>query len=64
MTNRDKLLNMSLYDLIMSLNGGKHCRLQLLNEYATTERCRKFKWNCSECLQAWLNEQAKYSNKI
>ena len=64
MTNRDKLLNMSLYDLIMSLNGGKHCRLQLLNESVTTDRCRKYKWNCEECLQAWLNEQSKYSNKI
>lgn len=65
MTNRDRLLNMSLYDLIMSLDYGgfmivdgaaRYCRLSMLTHTIDKSVCSG---DCSECIQRYLNEEVK-----
>ena len=52
MTNRDKLLNMSLYDLIMSVNCHRGCKLAVFTDEELTELCRKYERKCGECVNA------------
>lgn len=68
MTNRDRLLNMSLYDLIMSLHkeicvikDGQciSCKLSIITGYVNHERCNA---DCSECIQRYLNEEVKQND--
>lgn len=68
MTNRDKLLSMSLYDLIMSLgNGGfvvindtaKYCKLSTLTNIISSEHCKEMGCDCSKCIERYLNEEVK-----
>lgn len=63
MTNRDKLLRMSLYDLIMSVNLHRGCKLAVVTDEELTELCSKHEHKCSECVNDWLNSEAKH-NKI
>lgn len=64
MTNRDKLLNMSLYDLIMSVNCHRGCKLAVITDELLTQICYEHKGKCSECIADWLNREAKHINKI
>ena len=63
MTNRDKLLNMSLYDLIMSTNVYRGCKLATFTDELLTEICKKHDYKCDECVNDWLNREAQH-NKI
>ena len=55
MTNRDRLLNMSLYDLLMEMKDKGVC---VLRAFGTTnrERCLSEK-SCEKCVAKWLNEE-------
>lgn len=57
MTNREKLSKMSLIDILMYLD---ECRMAIGFTY---DRCAKFDMDCYKCRAAWLNEQAKGSDK-
>lgn len=62
MTNRERLMKMSLYDLIMSMERNK-CRLRMLTgNTAIYVRCAKFKSNCTKCVAKWLNEEEGVRN--
>ena len=63
MTNRDKMLRMSLYDLIMSVNLHRGCKLAVFTDEELTELCSKHEHKCGECVNDWLNSEAKH-NKI
>ena len=63
MTNRDKLLNMSLYDLIMSVNCHRGCKLAVFTDEELTELCNKYNRDCDKCVNDWLNRESK-RNKI
>ena len=63
MTNRDKLLRMSLYDLIMSVNLHRGCKLAVFTDEELKELCNKHERKCGECVNDWLNREAKH-NKI
>lgn len=60
MTNRDKLLNMSLYDLLMLINKpiiqathNDNCVLDFLEkEYIKCKYCM-----CADCIQNYLNRE-------
>ena len=65
MTNREKLMNMSLYDLILSL-APEVCRLRVITRDITVyKRCPKylnkdtFYVDCSKCIADWLNEEVQ-----
>ena len=64
MTNRDRLLSMSLYDLIMSANTGRFCRLAIFEDKELTGLCRKHKWECGKCVQEWLNMDERDMRKL
>ena len=66
MTNRDKLLNMSLYDLLMKVNeyyDGYGCIIESLtdNYHYDDEKFRCFgsanREKCGKCIQEYLNEE-------
>lgn len=57
MTNRDKLLNMSLYDLIMSVNLHRGCKLAIFTDEPLTELCTKYDRDCGKCVNEWLNRE-------
>lgn len=68
MTNRDRLLNMSLYDLLSEINDGHDeylCIIENLeSDYRYDDewfRCQDTatKKQCSECIQRYLNEEVK-----
>lgn len=63
MTNREKLLNMSLYDLILSLTP-EVCRLRVITrDINIYTRCPKYLnkntycTECNKCIADWLNEE-------
>ena len=64
MTNRDRLLRMSLYDLIMSVNCHRGCRLATFSDELLTELCSKHDHKCGECVNDWLNREAQQPHKI
>lgn len=57
MKNRDKLLNMSLYDLLVYINDNdtKQCIIRTLLENPKYDRCKSFE-NCEKCIESYLNE--------
>lgn len=68
MTNRDRLLNMSLYDLLSEINDGYDGYLCIIENLESDYRyddekysCRNTatKERCSECIQRYLNKEAK-----
>lgn len=65
MTNRDKLLNMSLYDFLISINQGYDMHLCIIENLTNEYKYDKEKYRCissadsrkcSECIRHWLNE--------
>ena len=68
LTNRDRLLNMSLHDLLSEINDGYDgylCIIENLeSDYRYDEekfRCQNTatKRQCSECIQRYLNKEVK-----
>lgn len=66
MTNRDRLLNMSLYDLLSEINDGYDGYLCIIENLEADYRFDKEKFRCrgsatkeqcSECIQRYLNEE-------
>ena len=65
--NRNKLLALSIYDMLMSLQTElMMCRVQsepypcimnALGENLVGVRCIKYNAKCDKCLQDWLNEK-------
>ena len=66
MKNRDRyLLKVNEYDLILRIfENTKSCPIKALTGKMDLERCQNYnktasrKKNCSNCMQAWLNEEA------
>ena len=68
MTNRDRLLNMSLYDLLSEINDGFDGYLCIIENLEVDYRfdkekfrcrCSATKEQCSECIQRYLSEEEK-----
>ena len=65
MTNREKILKTSEYDLLVKMNAYNEthkdaCILDMLTNGATVNRCwDNFVGGCEECIAAWLNEEAE-----
>jgi hypothetical protein len=69
--NRDKLLEQSMYDMLLKMNENLRENLSrttfltcimdaLYSDYSGYERimrCKKHKYKCDQCLQSWMNEQ-------
>lgn len=58
MTNREIMLNMSLYDLLVSMNKSSNCCvIDALGDIIKTDanRCGRYA-NCSKCIEDFLNE--------
>jgi hypothetical protein len=58
MTNRERILNKSIYDLIMDTGTYCRCKVQAFGGYKG-DRCEKY-GSCEACVEKWLNEEAKY----
>lgn len=67
MTNRQKLLTTSEYDLLVKMNDAllgeyeaqsQHCILDVITEKDNSCRERSIACDCEECIQKWLNEEA------
>lgn len=67
MTNRDRLLNTSLYDLLSEINDGYDRYLCIVEKLEADRhydeekfRCQNTatKKQCSECIQRYLNKEA------
>lgn len=64
MTNREKLLQTNLYDLLCRMQkNGSDCVIEQIAGTPQGERCEKHEsgWvtNCRECIAAWLNERCE-----
>lgn len=64
MKNREKLLNMAMYDLLMKIDKGisddTSCIIEALTGRADCWRPEGVvDESCKECVQKWLNEEAK-----
>lgn len=64
MTNREKLTKTALYDLILQINQGlteDECVIQVLLGVAKELRPCPLPYDCKceECIQNWLNKEAK-----
>ena len=63
--NRDKLLEQSMYDLLVKINAGMlagyRCIMYLFNDSGkdVLKRCGKNDGDCEKCLQSFLNEEAQ-----
>ena len=60
MTNHDRILQISIYDLLVKLNSNNSCIVVNIDNLSRTEalqRCSKYN-TCEECIQAFLNEEA------
>lgn len=57
MTNREKIANMAMYDMLLTMNEncGKRCVLEQLGA-DPVERCSKEVF-CRDCIARWLNEE-------
>ncbi len=65
-TNREKLLNLALYDLLLSMQGEldyakEHgeaypCIMDALGENLPGLRCCKYNGDCPGCIAGWLAE--------
>lgn len=62
MTNRQKLIETNIYDMLIQINKevqgyGARCVLELVDYvYTTHQYCD---YSCQECIQRYLNEEAK-----
>ena len=67
-TNREKLLNLALYDLLLSMQGEldyakEHdephpCIMDALGENLPGLRCCTYNADCPRCIAGWLSEPA------
>ncbi len=64
MTNRDKLRNRALYDLMVTINRSSHklCPIEIVGE--RKPECVPApeglaQTDCEGCIQAWLNEEVE-----
>ena len=67
-TNREKLLNLALYDLLLSMQGeldyakahgeAYPCIMDALGQNLVTLRCYHYHGDCSGCIAGWLAEPA------
>lgn len=60
MTNRKRLLNTNLYDLLVAINeriieNSSDCILQYLDKNITAAKCAES--SCNSCIAAWLNKE-------
>ena len=72
-TNRDRFMEMSLYDALLAMqknldprfgNDERYpCIMVALGENLAGLRCTKHNGKCDECIQAWLNETAGKDEK-
>ena len=58
MKNREKLLNLSIYDLMMNIDKRDECAINAVtgNTTSTWRLCDG--QGCSECIERWLNDEA------
>lgn len=60
--NREKLMEQSLYDLLVKINDGMlvgyDCIMDVFYESPenVAKRCGENGANCEKCLQSWMNE--------
>lgn len=67
-TNREKLLNTAIYDLLVSMQGEldyakEHgeaypCVMDALGQNLVTVRCYHYHGDCRACIAGWLGEPA------
>lgn len=59
MKNRDRfILKVNEYDLMMKILASTNkCPIKAITNDMHYNRCPKYNTNCSECIQAWLNEE-------
>lgn len=53
-TNRDKLNNTSIYDLLVKMNSELISRNCILSIFEKNHKCE---CNCPDCIQKWLNSR-------
>ena len=63
MKNREWLSSQNEYDLLCEINSrllGFRCDCFIdAMECDMPERCKKFRQECSDCIQSWLNEERR-----
>ncbi len=66
MKNREKLMNQSMYDLLVKINagivgGGYDCIMDVFDNSpeSVAKRCGENGANCKKCLQSWMNEEGR-----
>lgn len=61
MTNREKLHNMAIYDLLVQMSYFD-CPIAAIedDDVITANHCREHDHNCEECIAAWLNEEVHH----
>lgn len=67
-TNREKLLNLALYDLLLSMQSeldyardhdkAHPCIMDALGQNLVTLRCYHYHGDCRACIAGWLSEPA------
>lgn len=63
MKNREKLLEQSMYDLLVKINAGMlagyDCIMDVFDESpeSVAKRCGENGANCEKCLQSYMNEE-------
>lgn len=62
MTNREKLHNMAIYDLLVMMSYFD-CPIAAIedDDVITADHCRKHEQNCKNCIAAWLNEEVRHA---
>ena len=57
MTNRDKLMKMNLFDLLIKVNTVNRCIIEAFDKKQEAfNRCKKYD-TCEKCIETWLNEK-------
>ena len=65
MTNRDKLLKSSEYDVLLRMNDNLRAfnsscvMIGLIGYDKKVTRCYEYKCKCDQCIQSFLNEEAQ-----
>ena len=63
MRNRDRISKTCLYDFLMELNRRiidnceSYCIVDLLSDEQQMDLCKKYKGDCSLCVENYLNEE-------
>lgn len=66
MTNREYLLQLAEYDLLVKINegmlAGYDCIMDVFDKSpdSVAKRCGKNGANCEKCLQSWMNEETPF----